>query len=101
MPIAIDCHSRKSRLQAPESAAGKTVKCPKCQTSLPVPAAGAPAKGHFNFDEPEERPAKKAVAPAKKPAAQKNVQFFEASSMRELYDCMDTWQESNRKRFFT
>lgn len=29
----------------------------------------------------------------------RNVQFFEAPSMRELYDCISTWQVSNRTRF--
>ena len=31
----------------------------------------------------------------------RNVQFFEAASMRELYDCVSAWQETNRKRFLS
>jgi hypothetical protein len=31
----------------------------------------------------------------------RNLQYFEASSMRELYDCMQTWQKSNQKRFLS
>jgi len=81
MPITIACPSCKARLNAPDTAAGKKVKCPKCQSPIPVPAAGgapAPAKqpvkkaepqgNDFNFDDdPDERPApKKGAAPAKK-----------------------------------
>jgi hypothetical protein len=28
----------------------------------------------------------------------RNLQFFEASSMRVLYDCMRAWQDANQKR---
>lgn len=28
----------------------------------------------------------------------RNIQYFEAPSMRALYDLMDGWQEENRKR---
>jgi hypothetical protein len=31
----------------------------------------------------------------------RNLQFFEASSMRELYDCMQAWQDANQKRFLS
>jgi hypothetical protein len=31
----------------------------------------------------------------------RNLQFFEASSMRELYDCMRSWQEANQKRLLS
>lgn len=31
----------------------------------------------------------------------RNLQYFEASSMRELYDCMQAWQEANQKRFLS
>ena len=85
MPIAIACPSCKVRLQAPDTAAGKRVKCPKCQTAIPVPggeapaaprSAPAPAKApakksapdnDFNFDDDDDRPAKKG-APARRPA---------------------------------
>ncbi len=30
-----------------------------------------------------------------------NLQFFEGSSMRELYDRMRAWQDENRKRFLS
>ena len=31
----------------------------------------------------------------------RNLQFFEACSMRELYDCMQTWQVANQKRLLS
>jgi hypothetical protein len=31
----------------------------------------------------------------------RNLQFFEASAMRELFDRMDEWQNANRKRFLS
>ena len=31
----------------------------------------------------------------------RNIQFFEAHSMRELYECMRSWQETHGKRFLT
>jgi hypothetical protein len=31
----------------------------------------------------------------------RNLQFFEASSMRELYDSMSGWQEANQKRLLS
>ena len=43
MPIEISCNSCSKRLRVPENAAGKRVKCPKCQTILSVPAAGGSA----------------------------------------------------------
>lgn len=43
MPIQIRCQCGKS-LNAPDSAAGKAVKCPACQKVLKVPAKSASAK---------------------------------------------------------
>ena len=37
MPIAIQCAGCKQRLRVPDKAAGKRIKCPKCQTVLSVP----------------------------------------------------------------
>ena len=48
MPIEISCTSCSKRLRVPDTAAGKRVKCPQCQTILSVPAAetaGASAGG--------------------------------------------------------
>jgi hypothetical protein len=39
MPIPVSCHICGARLSVPEGVAGKQVKCPKCDTAVPVPAA--------------------------------------------------------------
>ena len=40
MPIEISCDNCSKRLRVPDTAAGKRVKCPGCQTVLSVPAGG-------------------------------------------------------------
>jgi hypothetical protein len=40
MPIPVNCPSCGTGLKAPDSAAGKKVKCPKCATPFPVPNPG-------------------------------------------------------------
>jgi hypothetical protein len=40
MPITLTCPGCESRLNAPDSAAGKTLKCPKCKAAVAVPASG-------------------------------------------------------------
>lgn len=39
MPIRVACPSCAATLTAPDTAAGKTVKCPKCQSPMSLPAA--------------------------------------------------------------
>lgn len=58
MPIAVVC-TCGARLQAPDAAAGKRVKCPKCQNPLAVPA---PA---MDYEVVEDEPAPAPVAVAK------------------------------------
>ena len=43
MPIQITCPGCQSKLRAPDTAAGKKTKCPKCQTIVSVPANAADA----------------------------------------------------------
>ena len=66
MPIPVVCAECKSRLNAPDAAAGKTLRCPKCQMALVVPAAAAMPE--FEVVDEEPTPAKKPTAapPAKK-----------------------------------
>lgn len=42
MPIPVVCASCQTRLNAPDAAAGKKVKCPKCQAVMAVPAGDEP-----------------------------------------------------------
>ena len=41
MPIQVICTGCQVKLKAPDTAAGKKTKCPKCQTIVSVPAGGA------------------------------------------------------------
>ena len=41
MPIAVVCPSCAAKMRAPDSAAGRKTKCPKCGTALVVPRPGA------------------------------------------------------------
>jgi hypothetical protein len=59
MPISVVCPGCSAKLNAPDAAAGKKVKCPKCQGAIVVPAAAA------QFEVVEDEPA----PPAKKPVA--------------------------------
>ena len=43
MPILVTCPTCSTKLNAPDTAAGKKVKCPKCQAICSVPAPALPA----------------------------------------------------------
>jgi hypothetical protein len=55
MPITVAC-SCGAKLRAPDAAAGKRVKCPKCGSPVPVPAADADFEV---IDDPPPPPVKK------------------------------------------
>lgn len=63
MPIAVKCPGCQAALKAPDTLAGKRVKCPKCQGVIPVPAPAPVA---------EEAPAP-APAPVVKPRTRRSV----------------------------
>lgn len=42
MPITVECPTCAAKLRAPDTAAGKRIKCPKCAGIIPVPAAAVP-----------------------------------------------------------
>lgn len=65
MPIEFKCDSCGMRIKAPDNLAGKKARCPKCQTTLSVPQAGAP---------PAAQPMP--AAPAPPPAAPPPVPSF-------------------------
>jgi hypothetical protein len=62
MPILLSCPGCGTRLNAPDSAAGKSVKCPRCQSTARVPAPGSddldsrPRKRRPDDDEADPRP---------------------------------------------
>ncbi len=76
MPIPVVCASCQTRLNAPDAAAGKKVKCPKCQAVMAVPAAEPPPAaggGGTPFDfgggAPPPPPRRSAPPPPPEPAS--------------------------------
>ena len=67
MPVSVVCPGCSAKLNAPDAAAGKRVKCPKCQQPIAVPAAVA------DFEVVEAEPAPPPKKPAPKPAAKPQV----------------------------
>jgi predicted Zn finger-like uncharacterized protein len=57
MPIPMDCPHCDARIRASDAAAGKKIRCPKCQEVLVVPFSPDDA------DEPEEREERTSTAP--------------------------------------
>jgi hypothetical protein len=64
MSIPVVCSGCKARLNAPDTAAGKKVKCPKCQGAIVVPEPEAAGDFEVVDDEPAP-PAEKARPKAK------------------------------------
>ena len=54
MSISVVCSGCNAKLNAPDGAAGKKVKCPKCQNPIAIPAAKA---AEPDFDVVEDDPA--------------------------------------------
>lgn len=50
MSIAVLCPTCQARVSAPDSAAGKTVKCPKCKQPMVIPGGPAESAGGSPFD---------------------------------------------------
>ncbi len=77
MPIPVVCGNCQTRLNAPDAAAGRKVKCPKCQTVMavpalaepppPPPAAGGGSPFEFGGESPPPPPRRSSAAP--RPAA--------------------------------
>ena len=63
MPIPVTCPGCSAKMKAPDGAAGKKIKCPKCQEAITVPAA----EELDDFEVVEDAPAKKPAPAAAKP----------------------------------
>jgi hypothetical protein len=66
MPISVQCPGCSAKLNAPDAAAGKRVKCPKCQTAVPIPAAD-PIEAAEVVDDPSPPPARRKPEPGDEP----------------------------------
>ena len=64
MPIAVACKACSAKFKAPDAAAGRRARCPKCGEPILIPAVTAPAKAAGNSDQVR---AKSAAAPVAAP----------------------------------
>jgi predicted Zn finger-like uncharacterized protein len=71
MSIVVTCPSCSANIKAPDAAAGKRVKCPKCTSTIAVPAAAPPpaAFDEFTDDAPPVSAKGGAVQPYEKEEA--------------------------------
>jgi hypothetical protein len=67
MPIDVTCPGCQATLRAPDAAAGKKIKCPKCQTVADVPAAAPPAGNQVSAAPPPPPQPLATAAPAPAP----------------------------------
>lgn len=75
MPIPVQCPKCSARLNAPDAAAGKKVKCRNCQAVLVVPKAAESSDFEVVEDDPPKKPQDAPAVPAKssaKPARDKD-----------------------------
>lgn len=54
MPILATCPSCQAALNAPDSAAGKQVRCPRCKTAVPIPKQDDEAEMQLLLDAAED-----------------------------------------------
>ncbi|MDB5307289.1 MAG: hypothetical protein JWO38_1491 [Gemmataceae bacterium] len=102
MPIAVLCPGCNARLNAPDAAAGKTVKCPKCKAAMVVPAPAADA-GFEAVDDPTPPPKKPAPASARPPRAKTDVTLDDSEdekprARKKSRDDEDDKEEDDRPR---
>ncbi len=64
MPITIRCHACDTRVSAPDAAAGRRVKCPRCGEELSVPQQAGAVPGWMAAPPPVRRPAPAPAATA-------------------------------------
>src|SRR3954469_12424255 len=68
MPILVKCGGCQAKMNAPDAAAGKKVKCPKCGGVVPVPGGAAvPAPAQAAAKAPPKPAAPAPAPPAAKP----------------------------------
>jgi hypothetical protein len=81
MPVPISCPACGARLKAPDNAAGRTFRCPRCQAPVVVPGSGptdfafgptvGPADDAGAPDEPQTIDADNAPRKSRRPTAKK------------------------------
>ncbi len=85
MPVKVRCPTCEKELNAPESARGKAVKCPGCDTKVKVPAGDAAGEGRTG--PPQLSPADGATKTrAKKSAEADSTDFLAKLDLDEVAD---------------
>jgi uncharacterized RDD family membrane protein YckC/Zn finger protein HypA/HybF involved in hydrogenase expression len=88
MPVKVKCPKCSKVLNAPEAARGKAVKCPECESKVPVPAGDGSAGGSKSAAKPGVKSA--AAKPSGKPAPrQKTAEDDDFLSGLDLGDVED------------
>lgn len=95
--LTIQCSACAGKLSVPNTAAGKKVKCPKCQSIMSIPAAGVP--------EASETPAPRRVtsAASTRSAAAERPQSSTSSKAKKARRAApqdDNWVEENSEDSF-
>ena len=95
MPVPVTCSGCSTRFRVPDKAAGKRIKCPKCQNVISVPA------GDGGAQEPTVAKAKPAATPAKQKATPSSDLWHVKMSNGETYGPvpkkeLDEWVAENR-----
>ena len=68
MSITVRCHSCDNRVLCPDKAAGRKVRCPRCQTELEVPPQPTPGVPDWLSAPPPVRRSAPTLAPAPDPS---------------------------------
>jgi hypothetical protein len=92
MPISLTCPGCQRKLAVPDSAAGKTVKCPKCETTTRVPAVEPSEIAAIVDDEPE------AIGAAARPPAPRHDLDERPQRRGRLDDDVEDVQQTPRRR---
>lgn len=79
MPITITCPQCQKKLNAPDTAVGKKIRCPACKAVIDVPAE-EPLEEPEKFEQPDEESAVTEEAPKRKPRPSEGITEEEPKS---------------------
>jgi hypothetical protein len=90
MPINVTCSNCNATLRAPDTAAGKKIKCPKCSTILDVPIEDVPAVSAVSAEAP-------APVASAAPSRRREVDDDDRPSRRRDEDDDDEYRPRRRR----
>jgi uncharacterized RDD family membrane protein YckC len=88
MPVKVKCPKCSKVLNAPEAARGKAVKCPGCESKVPVPAEAGAESGPMTAVKQAAKPSagKPAVKPAPKQTTAEDDDFLSGLDLGSVED---------------